>query len=433
MVERIMSFPIEQVGSGKWLTQHGNLEKLNLQAHYNTMAHCDEFVMSALISHGKMEVLIHELLVVELWKEKVFPHIIKQLAAEASTITLQLILYQETTIVNLLEVILFHREACEAIGSDCLLELTDYCYRKLVYLNTQASEDAAYKERTAAELLDMKPEEDLREKGAANMQFAIAICSLTILRYLTDYMSDLPLSVMARMLDSHDVIMALVPLVEDPPWQRKCMRSNKIVMEKYVEGKWTQVQPQDRFKLNKPDAQLWLALYNLIVDTRCRIKYTYDSFRRDQVLKLRRHLNDVLLDQLHILKDLKWAVEELVLQVAPSNTETKAGRLIIEQVPELREKLASHRNWKNIAHMQLETVFSREMDPTAQQQQAQELLQMFQFGEMMEQPTCAVCGKVAMQRCSRCKTEWYCGRDCQVSVWKTHKKACDVLNGNLEK
>jgi hypothetical protein len=80
-----------------------------------------------------------------LWKEKVFPHIIKQLAAEASTITLQLILYQETTIVNLLEVILFHREACEAIGSDCLLELTDYCYRKLVYLNTQASEDAAYK------------------------------------------------------------------------------------------------------------------------------------------------------------------------------------------------------------------------------------------------------------------------------------------------
>jgi hypothetical protein len=27
--------------------------------------------------------------------------------------------------------------------------------------------------------------------------------------------------------------------------------------------------------------------------------------------------------------------------------------------------------------------------------------------EMMEQPTCAVCGKVAMQRCSRCKTEWF--------------------------
>jgi hypothetical protein len=27
-------------------------------------------------------------------------------------------------------------------------------------------------------------------------------------------------------------------------------------MEKYVEGKWTQVQPQDRFKLNKPDAQV---------------------------------------------------------------------------------------------------------------------------------------------------------------------------------
>jgi hypothetical protein len=39
-----------------------------------------------------------------------------------------------------------------------------------------------------------------------------------------------PWVVQARMLDSHDVIMALVPLVEDPPWQRKCMRSNKIVV-----------------------------------------------------------------------------------------------------------------------------------------------------------------------------------------------------------
>jgi hypothetical protein len=38
--------------------------------------------------------------------------------------------------------------------------------------------------------------------------------------------------------------------------------------------------------------------------------------------------------------------------------------------------------------MQLETVFSREMDPTAQQQQAQELLQMFQFGVSPQHQIC---------------------------------------------
>jgi hypothetical protein len=43
---------------------------------------------------------------------------------------------------------------------------------------------------------------------------------------------------------------------------------------------------------------------------------------------------------------------------------------------------------ENIAHMQLETVFSREMDPTAQQQQAQELLQMFQFGVSPQHQIC---------------------------------------------
>ena len=28
------------------------------------------------------------------------------------------------------------------------------------------------------------------------------------------------------------------------------------------------------------------------------------------------------------------------------------------------------------------------------------------FEEVLEQPTCVVCGKDAVQRCSRCKLEW---------------------------
>lgn len=27
----------------------------------------------------------------------------------------------------------------------------------------------------------------------------------------------------------------------------------------------------------------------------------------------------------------------------------------------------------------------------------------------------------------------YCGRECQVSVWKAHKNACDILGGKIEK
>lgn len=132
LVQHLTLFPIEQIGSRKWLTQHANLEKLNLQktgnsstegkaftargklnltkrrmvcqAHYNTMVHNDEFVMVALTSHDKLGLLIHELLVIEIWKEKVLPHILKALAEQPSNINIHLVLYQETTIVNLLEV-----------------------------------------------------------------------------------------------------------------------------------------------------------------------------------------------------------------------------------------------------------------------------------------------------------------------------------------
>lgn len=38
----------------------------------------------------------------------------------------------------------------------------------------------------------------------------------------------------ARILDCHDMIMALVPLVENPPWQRKRVRSGKPVVKLYI-------------------------------------------------------------------------------------------------------------------------------------------------------------------------------------------------------
>lgn len=67
------------------------------------------------------------------------------------------------------------------------------------------------------------------------------------------------------------------------------------------------------------------------MDKRCRLKYNYDDFRRSQVLKLRKYLNNLLVDQLPVLKDLKWAVEQLAIQVPQTGVESASGRLIIEQ------------------------------------------------------------------------------------------------------
>jgi len=40
------------------------------------------------------------------------------------------------------------------------------------------------------------------------------------------------------------------------------------------------------------------------------------------------------------------------------------------------------------------------------------------------QGTCANCGRQAESRCSTCKVEMYCSRDCQNEHWKVHKKTC---------
>ncbi|KAJ7522424.1 hypothetical protein O6H91_18G009900 [Diphasiastrum complanatum] len=123
IVEKLTCFDIEQVGGATWLKQQKRIEKLNLQAHYNAIAHCDEYVMAALVSHDKMGVLMHELLVIEIWKEKVFPCILQMLIATSSTLILSLVLAQESSIINLFEVILFHRETWDALDENSVLEV----------------------------------------------------------------------------------------------------------------------------------------------------------------------------------------------------------------------------------------------------------------------------------------------------------------------
>lgn len=47
----------------------------------------------------------------------------------------------------------------------------------------------------------------------------------------------------------------------------------------------------------------------------------------------------------------------------------------------------------------------------------------------MTRESCTVCKKqgtdaTRLKRCAKCKTEWYCSRDCQKAGWKNHKKTC---------
>jgi hypothetical protein len=47
---------------------------------------------------------------------------------------------------------------------------------------------------------------------------------------------------------------------------------------------------------------VWLAINNLSVDPRARARYNLDDYRKERLLGLKRYLNELLFDQLPVLK-----------------------------------------------------------------------------------------------------------------------------------
>ena len=68
------------------------------------------------------------------------------------------------------------------------------------------------------------------------------------------------------------------------------------------------------------------------MDPHCRSKYNLDDFRKDAVFQVRRFLNDLLIDQLPVLKDMQRMLDELALNCQPNLEGYSKGGLIIEQV-----------------------------------------------------------------------------------------------------
>lgn len=72
-VERLSPFSFDKIGTNRWNTQREWFEQLNLSAHHSAINNQDEFVVDKLMSHEKIPIVIHELLVIELFKAKVIP------------------------------------------------------------------------------------------------------------------------------------------------------------------------------------------------------------------------------------------------------------------------------------------------------------------------------------------------------------------------
>ena len=157
-------------------------------------------------------------------------------------------------------------------------------------------------------------------------------------------------------------------------------------MEVHDRGTWTAMDPSERSRVGSVDAQVWLSLNNLIVDRRARTKYEYDDFRKNTVVRLKRYFNEVLFDQLPVLKDLQRVIDEVILMATPSAAEVKQGRLILETVPEMRTVILGSRTWAEVAREQSAAQFgSNEEAERATRERMKALMESFDFMAQLEE------------------------------------------------
>ncbi|KAJ0023850.1 hypothetical protein NQD34_003749 [Periophthalmus magnuspinnatus] len=458
-IQSLTTFSLKDVGSAGWFKQHEYIEKLNMQAIVSATAMHDEFVKELLVSLRKIPVLVHEMILIEVWKHKVFP-ILCQLQdfKPQNTFQLYIVIRHEATIINLLETIMFHKDSCEA-ADDSVLDLVDYCHRKLTLLVSKVTREG---DAMHEQLSNVNTE--LQNQNVA-LELDISLKALSVLRYITDHtdrcanpllyhwlynvlhavqenekkplieqffppFSFCSISVINRLLCTHNIPCVLVQLINCCPWSR-CKAGQ---VEKYMNGKWQKVPDEDRLKITKLDAQAWIALYNLLLNENCQQKYDFNNYNKNQLLKLRSFLTEVVIDQLPALVDLHRFLAHLaVTDPAPP----KKG-LILEQIPVMWNHIVTENNgkYKAIAKYQVKETFNP--SDSDLRQQAQSLAQTYNLEVMEhllpEKPKCGSCGgREATKRCSRCQGEWYCNRECQVKHWPKHKKSCQLIVESTEK
>ncbi|KAG8177747.1 hypothetical protein JTE90_008850 [Oedothorax gibbosus] len=377
-LESLEIFVLPDIGNARWFQQSERLRNLSLQAIFDVQSEKEEIVKEYLVTLQK--------------------------------------LYHEVSIISLLEAVLFHEEVMEST-CEYLIDLTDYCYRNIIsFMSLETIADLS------SDVTNQTEKERLGEQRK-QIAFETGVKCISLLSYLAQHLKILPLSVQHRLLVIHDVPLLFTNLICEPPW----VRSIDGDIEKYCEGKWKKVEPQNILELSKVEGQIWIALIQLLLSPDCQKKYDMSGYKKEQLLKLRSRLNEVTISQIPVLGELLRYLEHLSLFDAPV---PKPG-VVIEQMPEIWEYLQKEyrKQWKEIAKIQMKDYFS--LSEIQLQNFCKKITGSFDLKNieamLSDHPICAQCKGKGLKRCSKCKNEWYCGRPCQVSHWPKHRSACDLM------
>ncbi|CAA9989258.1 MYND finger protein, putative [Plasmodium knowlesi strain H] len=464
-VNDLRSGGVLDIYSKRWFECHKNLVSINLYLHRNSemMDTIGDERIDALMR--KFETLVRELIttyfvrfihteeLTKCTKDKILEQEIG--GSELQTIngdgknggdtttenriSSYISLYHEVTLLNIVERILCADHAYDKINNH-MINLFAYIYSNLVAFLKSNSEEYFSKPISEMSISEMLIEENDKSQNIDRLK--IYMCVINALRNITDRIHLLNNTIINKIVD-YDVLLILIPLLEKRPWEH----GNYV----FEGNEWVKREGNTLCTIEK---QLWLILYTLILTRNCQEKYEMTNYRRNNILKLRKYMNEPLHEQLPPMKTLHTFIEHLYISksIFPEN---KNSYLIIDVVPEIFEEIKEDvlKNKKKLASLLSTVTIDRallggisdmylsvyEFDqqggkgakndtgggPHSRDQKGTD----YKRGEAVTEESflCDSCKEIAELQCSQCKRAYYCSKECQMKDWFHHRQVCSYV------
>ncbi|CRH01063.1 MYND finger protein, putative [Plasmodium relictum] len=334
-------------------------------------------------------------------------------------------LYHEMSILNIFEFLLFSDSIYESIDS-YMVNLFAYIYSNLVAFLKTNSDEYFVKPMNELSISEMLNEENDKTYNIDKLKIYINV--INTLRNITDRIHLLNNTVVNKIVD-YDILLILIPLMEKKPWKH-----GNYIFEK---NEWIKIEDNVLATVEK---QLWLILYTLILNKICQEKYEMTNYRRNNILKLRKYMNESLHEQIPPLKTLHIFIEHLYISksIYPEN---KNSYLIIDMVPDIfdeikndilkkKKDIISLLNNVKIEKDILENISSvyfsiYEFDHENNKKYKNVSIKNNNKKVISEEYyICNNCKESAELQCSQCKRIYYCSKECQMKDWFNHREEC---------
>lgn len=368
----------DEIGTSKWLKQHQDLEAIVYQANCEVLHGQVESTKDMLIFHDKLSFIVADLLVSEAWGQHCMPLLQDKIAQCSDSVLSYSVISHEAMGASLLQTVLHHKAAAEALSEEAALELCDWCTRKLSIFYDEIRKDGvkkSYKKSspcstsTAKEIfLSCSAEEEFHLR-ITELNISAAFSALSILQYLVSHSSSLSLSILHRILCINNAMVTTIHLLRTCPWER--IKDGNTI-ERWENGSWISLDTPAAAQqtICALEAQTWMLLTNLLMDPLAVSKVDFsDEALVNDLMQLQKQILPRKCGQLPFLEDVQRFLDTLTLGMPHAATRDQrsydiastVGKVMIEHAPKLRKTLLSGIDWNLLVEKQKKGVFCMEI------------------------------------------------------------------------